>query len=518
MRIVIFLSLIFTFFVNLSLFALDITLYQNFQMKYSKGALKKFSNNKRDNFVIKQIESDFDLNKIDTLGCVLVLEEGKEGHLKLTVYDGDKKSIRFIFLRKLDFNGINKLIDEAITLFKLEQRGSLTIFQAIRSHLWDEVEAFLKKDSVETMNFQKQTAFSYILSIDLVDKIELFLQYNPNIYTQDQNGITPLHHIARLGLFELFKKQYNPLMKNLSTNSGRTFMDFALFSGNSELIEFLKGENLEHSKNQPIKTYVIEDLNDAIYYRDYSEIKRKIDLGDSLFKQNSYGRVPILTAFQSLPMNQIKPLLKGDENWSEIRDEMGLTALHYSVLGGNFEGVLYLIDKITANIFGKEGESPLYFAMITEQPELFYYLYSKGGDIHTLSPQGETMLHHSIKVKNRWFFNFIMNNHPYLAKRENVFKESLLHIAVKNGNLDIISLILEIDSVNSVDIKGNTPINLAILSKNDEIFNLLIEERPYLDFQNIDGECPLDIALKIGNENAILKLQKENAPICLQKK
>ncbi|MEI6529718.1 MAG: ankyrin repeat domain-containing protein [Candidatus Falkowbacteria bacterium] len=70
-----------------------------------------------------------------------------------------------------------------------------------------------------------------------------------------------------------------------------------------------------------------------------------------------------------------------------------------------------------------------------------------------------------------------------------------LHVASKNGNKDIIQLLLNAKvQIDSLDIDGNTPLHLAANFKKEEAILLLLEAGAYYKSRNYQDQTPADIA------------------------
>lgn len=73
--------------------------------------------------------------------------------------------------------------------------------------------------------------------------------------------------------------------------------------------------------------------------------------------------------------------------------------------------------------------------------------------------------------------------------------DKLLLLNSHEGNLVEVTNLLENANIESKDVSGNTPLNLAALGGHLDIVKLLIEKSADIESQNIDGETPLHTAL-----------------------
>ena len=72
-----------------------------------------------------------------------------------------------------------------------------------------------------------------------------------------------------------------------------------------------------------------------------------------------------------------------------------------------------------------------------------------------------------------------------------------LHYAVHYGHLETVQLLMKTHDVNTRDHVGRTPLHIAIVLTNDEMFDLLIKNPDVdRDVKDIDGNTPLMEACK----------------------
>ena len=87
-----------------------------------------------------------------------------------------------------------------------------------------------------------------------------------------------------------------------------------------------------------------------------------------------------------------------------------------------------------------------------------------------------------------------------------------LHIAVKEGYLDMCQMLLEHEAdVRARDNKGNTPLHLALSHEHVEISGILLEYNAEVNCRNEDGSTPLLIASSNGNIGLFRSLLPYNA-------
>ena len=92
--------------------------------------------------------------------------------------------------------------------------------------------------------------------------------------------------------------------------------------------------------------------------------------------------------------------------------------------------------------------------------------------------------------------------------------ESQLHVASRNGNLEMVKALIENGAdVNSRDSSQNTPLHLACDNGNLEMVMVLLEKGATIDAINIDEDTPLHFACLNGHTDLAMALIKKGADI-----
>ena len=126
-----------------------------------------------------------------------------------------------------------------------------------------------------------------------------------------------------------------------------------------------------------------------------------------------------------------------------VQDENGFTPLHIASENGNVTLVdLLLKFGADVNIRNSKNETPIYFAVISRHLEIVEKLLANDADLNV---QGEPLLHLAIDEK------------------------------IGQLNLQIVKKLLDYGAkVETRDLKGRRPLQVAIHKKNDQIIKLLL--------------------------------------------
>ncbi|XP_057336446.1 poly [ADP-ribose] polymerase tankyrase-1-like [Microplitis mediator] len=158
------------------------------------------------------------------------------------------------------------------------------------------------------------------------------------------------------------------------------------------------------------------------------------------------------------------------------------------------EIVLYLLRKNVKVNSNCDALSPLYIAAVNNNTTIFKMLLEHGAQIsdnnihNDISPIKLAVEHNNIDIAR------LIVEHKNFGKK---YDQSLLHTAVKNNRLDMVSLLIETGAdVNEYDKDRSAPIHYAVMAYNKDILQLLIDYGADINAKNKYGETPVYLVLK----------------------
>jgi len=202
--------------------------------------------------------------------------------------------------------------------------------------------------------------------------------------------------------------------------------------------------------------------------------------------------------------------------YSKIRDYNGKTLLHWTVAFGLKDESKFLLEQqIDPNARDDEGRTPLHYASNVEVAEL---LLKHGADPNAQDNEGNTPLHVAVRegdldmvellikyanpnIKNNkgllpihYAKNCqIMTKLLQITKDLNIRDATLLHNAAKNGCKEVAKFLLDNGADPNVrDDEGRTPLHYA---SNVEVAELLLKHGADPNAQDNEGNTPLHVAL-----------------------
>lgn len=202
-----------------------------------------------------------------------------------------------------------------------------------------------------------------------------------------------------------------------------------------------------------VQTYSKDFTGDNyyIYSVSYTAINQKprIEIKDITFKEDTPERL-ILTSIAKNDFPKVKELFeKGSINKDFlVTNHTGTEAIHSNLLlqafylNSNNELIKYLISKkVNYDWKDKNGWTPLLFACMRNDFELFKYIYSlKKWNLNDVTDQNETALHWAVAKKNIPMIEFLLKN-GIKKDIKNRFGQVAIDLASKENDAEIRKLL-----------------------------------------------------------------------------
>jgi ankyrin repeat protein len=184
----------------------------------------------------------------------------------------------------------------------------------------------------------------------------------------------------------------------------------------------------------------------------------------------------------------------------DIRDNLGLTALHYCVILNNFI-FFKLLLKSNANplICDNYGDNIYHFALKYKRTEMFDYLINNNDDFSFLSNNNENIIQYALVTKNIDFIDKLLdlNKNIDLNNQEKEVGLTILHQSIIYNYFNITEKIITHNiNINLQDFYGNTALMYSISEKSIENIKLLINNDLNYDLTNFYGETALHLIFK----------------------
>jgi ankyrin repeat protein len=288
-------------------------------------------------------------------------------------------------------------------------------------------------------------------------------------------------------LISLIKKDKN-INLNVKDNNYNYFIYYALLYNEEELIQLILDRNV------------------------------RLDILDTDGRNILY--VPIKYSYN----NVLKKILKSDNKnigipIIDIKDKLGLTALHYSIIFNNFEAFKILLEN-NSNILTNNNQNLNAFHICIQynRLEFFVELINNINELDIYTSNSENLLQYAISYDRYDFFPIILKKKININNQENLNGLSILHQVIIKDQPDLIKILINYGAnINSSDFYGNTPLHYAISEEKTDMLKILIEYKINFNLTNIDGNTPLHIYLSMINmEKDILQILIKNTDLNIQ--
>lgn len=172
--------------------------------------------------------------------------------------------------------------------------------------------------------------------------------------------------------------------------------------------------------------------------------------------------IPLIEAAKSGDENAARKILEKDPKCAQVRDDMGLTPLHWAAIRGHWFIVGHLLKAdAPINAVAKMGDTPLMWACYHDAPDRIQMLLDRGADVSQANQAGITPL----------------------------------HVAARRGCLSVAQLLLGAGAdPNAATQQGWTPLHTAYAAGHSNLVDLLLHRGAQPDRLDQKGMRPQDHA------------------------
>lgn len=186
----------------------------------------------------------------------------------------------------------------------------------------------------------------------------------------------------------------------------------------------------------------------------------------------------------------------------DIKDKMGYTALHYSIMFNNFNAYTKLLEFGADPYIRSNDGNAFILCMIWKRDKFIEYMIEKKYRLNFLTKNGETILQVAVIWNKENIINIILNSshNINLNNTTNDFGLTLLHHSILFDKIDLFTKLLELNAdMNIADFQGMTCLHYIFneqrLNFVEPFFKKYNDSRLF-NVSNINGMVPLHILLE----------------------
>lgn len=239
---------------------------------------------------------------------------------------------------------------------------------------------------------RKYSSIHVAAETNLVDKLEILLSLGTiSIDSIDLEGCTALHRGSQAGSLEavelLIKHKSNMEARD---DRGYTPLMWAAEDCQPKIVECLIKSGCDLNAKE--KQVGSNALHLAAQFGDVPTVQVLLDLCQShRWENNEFSTSPLHLAALNPKIEVLKLIFNNLKFDKECKNDLGMTAVHYSAQQGLVEHVKFLIQNgCEKEPLEKNGRSPLHFAAYNGHKEVVKFLLEQGLDKNLKAKNGDT--------------------------------------------------------------------------------------------------------------------------------
>ncbi|XP_067659947.1 ankyrin-3-like [Haliotis asinina] len=430
------------------------------------------------NLIVKQ---GADLSLVDNEGDTILHAACKGGNVKIVKYVLDHGSVG-INLRGKDmftpimiaaYKGHKDIFHElekknADLLFRDGDQNNI-LHLACKGGNIEIIKHILTTYSMDVndIGFQGSTPIMLAASEGRKDMFDVLLQSGADLSHVDYSRYNILHMACRGGNMELVKHvlAQNIVEINSRSNDGSSPAMEAAYEGHTNVLKLLLSEGAD-------MTFVSDEndniLHAALNSKRMDTVKYVLtnDFVD-IDSRNNDGITAVMLAVQGGLAEIFDLMVRKGANMSLVNEDKQ-TILHMACEEGHSEIVKYILTENVVNINGRDdgGKTPVQMAAEQGYLDIVALLEGKGADMSVVDDRGENILHTLI-------LDGQLNLAIYLLTQKNV-----------------------VQNINKKSLTGRTPVMVAALWGQRDLFDILVKNGADLTLEDADGNSILHLACK----------------------
>ena len=497
----------------------------------------------------------FDVNAADNDGSTALHESARSGSYELVSFFANKgtdihlktksgRNCLYIAAYYGHLNLCKKLMEKhKFDANAPDNDGWTALHESVRSGSYELISFFANKGADIHLKTNNGRNCLHIAALNehldlckiLVDKHKF------DVNSDDNDGLTALHHSAYYGNYELISFFANKGADiHVKTKHGWNCLHIAAICGHLTLCKILIDKHKIDINSDDNNGYTA--LHHSVLHGSYGFVSTLANKGTDIHLKTKNGENCLHIAALNGHLNLCKALIDKDKFDVNTVDNDGWTALHHSAVNGSFELISFFANMgIDIHLKTSNGSDVLHLSASHGHLNLCKTLINKHNfDVNMANNKGYTALHYAAENGSFDLFSYILENGSEIYCKTNDMK-NVLHISAHRGHIDICKFVLEYFSkdyydnnmkkhhtligksyrsqvfyryntifLHAMDSDGNTYLHLAAERNQVEVCELLLKyDAEVITLLNRKDETARDIA-KVNGHNDVLNTLKLN--------
>ncbi len=248
-------------------------------------------------------------------------------------------------------------------------------------------------------------------------------------------------------------------------------------------------------------------LHNAAKHGHVDTLRYLIECGSNLHAKVYEGKTPLHEAAQSGSLDALDVLIQAGAD-VHIQDHYGGTPLRSAALWGHIDVVKYLIEKCNSDVNTRDhyGGTPI---LRVGNIEVLKYLITRGADVNTTDNHGTTPLHSAAEQADLDTLLYLVTEHRVNVNARDKDGITPLHFAIISKNTEVIDLMVQVGAhVNSCDNNGMTPLHYAAEKGYRNVIKSLVKHGANLYARDSNGMRPVDYSKERGDDEVVRYLEQ----------
>lgn len=287
-------------------------------------------------------------------------------------------------------------------------------------------------------------------------------------------------------------------------------------TSNNEVFKLIKNNNFIEIfnliKNKKILNFDIKDENNN-YFIHYLILYNQFEILNYIFNikvtniridfLDIDGRSILYNPIKYNNIDILKLILQYNNNnigisIIDIKDKLGFTNLHYSVIFNNLNIFQILLkNNSNPNIKSNEGHNIFVYCIIYDRLPFLNYLIENNYNIYSVSNNNETLLQIATLYNNNVIINKLLKLNYNLNNQTFDYGIAIIHQSILYNNINLFTYLLKKNiDINITDFFGNTTLHYIIIEKYYNFFDdFIFIDNLNFNLSNINGDLPLHLLL-----------------------